>query len=450
MAKDIVVIGGGPAGVEAALSAAPHAKSVRLVADAPIGDWYQLMPSRVWLTVLDQIASQSIPPLVSPRQPIKADAFDLNAVAVQIDRVAASWSGHIATQLQERNVETITGRASFKAPGQISVDGCSPQILHADATLIATGSVPFFPSGLEPDGLKIFSPDTADRFKSLPRSILVIGDSCIGFEFVDIFTRLGVQVTWIVLPGGPISGFGAEVDALLLDIFRHRIPNHNSLEIKAGPPVILKHGKTITAVRQDGARFEAEAAFVTIGQRPNLAPLNLGAAGLETNPQGLLETDAWGQTRTPGIYAIGGALRFGPGNFALAQARAAALHATGQKAAAFDPDSTIVWFGLNPQAAKVGVVANPDSAHSALAPYKANLAAHINDDLAGFVRVGWNDEGIVTGGVAAGRQAAEALAPVALAVKLGAHLEDLAQMQGAHPTLGELSYIAARAAQRQY
>ena len=434
MAKDIVVIGGGPAGIEAALAAAPHARSVRLVAAAGAGDWRQLLPSRVWLDVLDSVDADLL-------KNSRTTAFDLKRVAARVERVSASWRAHAKEKLEKNGVEVLVGRAAFESATAVRVhsqDAHAP-ILPADAAIVAAGSAPFFPPGLEPDGLKVFSPDTLDRLDVLPRSMLVVGDSCIGFEFVDIFTRLGVEVTWIVLPGGPLSGFGAEVDSYFLDIFKQR-----GLRIEAGPPIVLERGDGVAA-RRGGDRFEADAAFVTIGQRPDLAPLNLAAAGLAANEHGLLATDAYGRTRTPGVYAVGGALRFGPGNFAMAQARIAALHAAGQAVSPFEPESTVVWFGLDPQAAKVGAVDSEDgSLHSAGAPYAAALSSHIRGDTAGFVRVAWDGSGRVVGGTAAGRHAAHALSPVALAVRLRASIDDLAGMQGAHPGVGELPYIAAR------
>ena len=77
-------------------------------------------------------------------------------------------------------------------------------------------------------------------------------------------------------------------------------------------------------------------------------------------------------------------------------------------------------------------------------PYKSSLLSHVTDELEGFVRVAWNKERRVVGGLAAGRDAAGVLAVIAVVIKLNGTIEDLVDMQGPHPTLSELPYIAAR------
>jgi pyruvate/2-oxoglutarate dehydrogenase complex dihydrolipoamide dehydrogenase (E3) component len=281
MPKRIVVIGGGPAGVEAALAAAPHAQSVSIVSDAPIGDWTKLMPSRVWLTAVEQIRAVSGPHVLTSGHDRVADAFDMEAITAHVDRVAQSWSHHISQELKSQGVKLVSGRGSFGSPNRILV-ACaeSDEELDADSVIIAAGSVPFFPPILQPDGQSVFSPETLFHIKTLPKSILVVGDGPPGFEFVDIFSQLGIRVIWIVLEGGPRSNFATEADAFLIDLFRQR-----GVEIQAGEPIshLKRLPDKVIAVRPEGAEFAAEAAFATLGYRANLAPIQLEAAGLETD-----------------------------------------------------------------------------------------------------------------------------------------------------------------------
>ncbi|NKB70092.1 MAG: hypothetical protein GKR89_23715 [Candidatus Latescibacteria bacterium] len=439
--KRIVVMGGGPAGVEAALAAAPCAQSVHIITDGPVGNWHKLMPSRVWMTALEEIPSAA-GDYVSGR-------FDLKAIAERVDQVAQSWNAHRAAELEGQGVSILTGRASFAAPNQIQVQQTDERsrIIAADAVVIAAGSTPFFPPGLEPDSQRVWSPGTVGQMEALPQSMLVIGDGPPGFEFVEIFTRLGIPVTWVVLEGGPRCGFVPEADQFLLGSLQRR-----SLRIEAGKPLLdlQRHPDKVAAVKADGTRLEAEMAFVTVGHRPNLEPLRLAAAGLATNAQGLLQPDPYGRTQVPHIYIVGDAIRHAPGNFAMAQARVAARHATGQEVAPFEAGSTVVCFGLNPQVAQVGLLEAEDGTVKSISiPYKASILAHINGGLEGFLRLAWDRSGLVVGGLAIGRQATEALAPVGIAIQTKTSIDRLAQMQGPHPTVGELSYIAARQACQQ-
>ena len=438
--NDIIVIGGGPAGVEAAIAAAPYTDSVVILSEGPVGDWGKLMPSRVWLTALDQMEMLEQSPLL--RTTAKAGAFDLDLIAAHTDRVASSWRKYVTEELNREGVQIAIGRASFTSPNQVQITSNTGwQELSANDIVIASGSVPNFPSGFEPDGERVFSASTIDQMKTLPKSIIVVGDGPIGFEFVDIFSRLGVSITWIVLAGGPRSNFGTEADEFLIRIFRER-----GIRIKAGPPIeCIERGNDAISVIQNGSKIEAEMAFVNLGHSPNLGPLNLQAAGIEVNSRGLLEPDKFGRTNISNIYVAGDAIRFGPGTIAMGQARVAGLHAAKKNTSPFDHESTVISFGLNPQVARSGTIQRDDgSVQSVSVPFRATILSHINSALEGFIRVAWDNEGRVIGGLAVGRNAADALAPIAMAIKMGASIDDLAEMQGPHPNISELPYITAR------
>ena len=112
--NDIIVIGGGPAGVEAAVAAAPYADSVVIISEGPVGDWGKLMPSRVWLAALDQMVMLEQSPLL--RTASKSGTFDLDLIAAHTDRVASSWRKYITEELNRRSVQISIGRASFTFP----------------------------------------------------------------------------------------------------------------------------------------------------------------------------------------------------------------------------------------------------------------------------------------------------------------------------------------------
>ena len=386
--RTLTVIGGGPAGVQAALSAAPHLEQVRLVASGPPGDWSKLLPSRVWLAAVDEISRASCSPF------IEALGVDLGKLSDEVDRVSRSWRDRVRKELSEAGVEVVIGRATFRSRTELIVtDGSKDLTVETDATIIASGAEPAFPPGLEPDGEQVFSAATVSQMAAIPESIIVIGDGCIGFEFVDVFSRLGVNVRWIVLEGGPRSGFALEIDDQLLAAFRER-----GVEFLPGAPVSLERGPSVAVVRPDGSRFEADAAFVNIGHRPRISSLELAAAGLTTADNGALQVDEYFRTRAEGIYAVGDALRFWTGNVAMGEARCAALHAARVPVAPFDHDTTIIAFGYNPQVAKVGSwdVDEP-SVRSGVVSYESCLMAHVERQMDGFVRVAWTEDERILG-----------------------------------------------------
>lgn len=449
MQKRIVVIGGGPAGVEAATTTAPYAAAVTIVSDRPIGAWHQLLPSRVWLAAVDILyASQG--PLASATERLPdMSRYSLSEVHAQADRIGRQWRAQQARKLQDLGVKFIKGKASFQSPSQLLIasEADDAIMVAADAFIVAAGSTPFVPPPLAPDGRRVFSPATAHKMPHLPASMIVIGDGPTGFEFVHIFSALNIDVTWLVLPGGPSCAVAPDADPFLIDMLLRR-----GVQIRPGEPVAeLNHYEDhVAAVKPDGSRHEAEMAFVTIGNRPNVAPLNLEAVGVQVDARGSVRTDGFGQTNVAGIYAAGDARQVRAGSVSMAHARIAALHATGQETEPYDETCMVIPFLSNPQVAQVGVLsAAHDAIRNVEVPMQSALKTHISGHTQGFLRLAWNRNRQVVGGLAVGYQAADALAPVSVAIKTKTTIDTLASLYGPHPSISELPFMAARAACRQ-
>ena len=449
MNKRIVVIGGGPAGVEAAITAAPYAAAVTIVSDRPVGAWHQLLPSRVWLAAVDNLYAAPGPFPSSTSGFPDMSRFTLAEVHAHADRIAGRWRAQQAQLLNDLGVRIVKGRASFQSPSQLLIESDSDDAmtLVADAFIVAAGSTPFVPPPLAPDGRRVFSPATAHDLPHLPASMIVIGDGPTGFEFVHIFSALNIDVTWLVLPGGPSCAIAPDADPFLVDMLLRR-----GVQIRPGEPVAVlqRHDDHVAAAKPDGSRHEAEMAFVTIGNRPNVAPLNLEAVGVQVDARGSVRTDGFGQTNVEGIYAAGDARQVRAGSVSMAHARIAALHATGLETEPYDETCMVIPFLSNPQVAQVGVLsAAHDAIRSVEVPMQSALKTHISGHTHGFLRLAWNRNRQVVGGLAVGYQAADALAPVSVAVRTKTTIDTLASLYGPHPSISELPFLAARAACRQ-
>ena len=129
-----------------------------------------------------------------------------------------------ARKLQNLDVPIIRGKASFQSPSQLTIasDSEGDMTIEADAFIVAAGSTPFVPPPLAPDGRRVFSPGTAHEMPHLPESMIVIGDGPTGFEFVHIFSALNIDVTWLVLPGGPSCAIAPDADPFLVDMLQRR------------------------------------------------------------------------------------------------------------------------------------------------------------------------------------------------------------------------------------
>lgn len=451
MGRTIVVIGGGPAAVEAAVAAGQAGASVTLVSDGPIGGragWDSLVPSKVWLAAADLLGELHAAEVLG-LAPLPPARVAPQAVLARIRAVAQSWSDQALQRLSAAGVTRISGVASFSGPHSLTVsaEGQPPTTLAADAIIIATGSVPRFPPGLRPDGKRVLAPRFASSLDTLPADIIVVGGGATGCEFTSLFTRLGVPVTWLVGDPRVLPQFapaaGAHLAQALVDA---GVALHTAAMVERIEP----EQAGVAVITSDGARYRAAMAFLAIGRRPDLARLNLEAAGLPTNPDGTLTVDSYGQSGVPGIYAVGDAAGAPMlANRAMAQAWIAGRHAAGLTVEPYRPEAIIHAVYSDPEVAQLGSLEGlPATLQRVRVPYAAGLKGHLSPGAgAGWVELSYEPaSGQIRGALAVGAHAADVLAPVALAVQLGAGLAHLAPVFAAHPALSELAFIAARAA----
>lgn len=446
MSRHVLVVGGGPAGIEAARAARSAGAEVTLVSEGPVGGragWHSLLPSKVWLTAADSAGLLSDFPTPDGRSVGRPAAVEIVA---RIQAVKESWNRRLADDLQARGVKIVTGVASFEGNSQVVVKNGDGQVTarrQGEAVIVATGSVPFFPPNLRPDGERILAPRFAGKLNPLPESVVVIGAGATGSEFTYLFNRLGVQVTWIVDPYGVLPAFAPQAGQFLADILARRgvhIVRDQFAER------IEKTDDGVVVVTSAGERYAAAVAFVAIGRRPDLDRLNLSAAGLVLAEKQLPQVDEFGRTEVPGLYIVGDAS--GPpmvANKAMAQAWVAGLHAAGGTPPPFHAPSVVAAIYTDPQVAQVGTIAG-NGVQTVRIPFADSLKTHLLPEMDGFVELAYDPQRRVAGGVAVGPHAADVLTPVALAVRHGLTVEELAALFPAHPSVSELVFTAARSA----
>lgn len=439
--KQIIVIGGGPAGIEAARAAARSGAAVTIVSsEAPGGraGWHSLLPSKVWLNAADTVG------LLDHKIGVdgSAQTSPTNIVA-RIKDVKASWNGRLATDLAALNVTIRSGMATFTGPQTIAIhdkDGNTEDTLTADAFIITSGSVPIFPPAMKPDGKRVIAPRFASVLGTLPQSMVVVGGGATGSEFAYLFNRAGLDVTWIVNEKGILPDFDPAAGQLLGDILAAR-----GVNVVAGQQAqrIDRRDDGVEVVLADGSSHVAEMAFLAIGRKPDVGNLNLEAAGL-TVENGTVAVDGYGRTATPHIY-LAGDVTGTPmiANRAMAQAWTAGKHAAGAETPPFHENTVVAAIYSEPQVAQVGQW--DTEAATVTLPFAANLKATLSPDAEGFVKLAYNQEsGALLGAVAIGSHAADVLSPVAVALAAGLTIQQLGQLYVAHPTISELAFAAAR------
>ncbi len=431
---NIAIIGGGPAGITAAMEAANAGAHVTLISDGPIGGragWHSLLPSKVLLHA----------------DPAEA----VQAMTARMEEVAAAFNGQDADHLAAAGVTVIAGKAQFSSPHSLTIatpDGSTE--LTFDRAILAGGSVPVFPPDLKPNGSTIIAPRFVRHLADLPKTILVIGGGVTGTEFAYAFNALGVGVTWLVNGPGVLPDFDRTLAAALADSL---VAQGVTLVEGTATASLQSTENEVVATLTDGRTFRAERAFLAIGRRPDTGDLNLAAVGLDVSPAGLA-VDEFGRTAVPHLFAAGDIT--GPpliANKAQAQARIAALTAAGVVAQPPKPAAWIEAAFSHPQVAQVGLT--PDRAatqgipvRTRTVPFAQALKPYLTADGLdgpGFVTlVTAPNSGQVLGGLAFGYHAAEILAPIALAIQADLPAHHLAALFPAYPSLSELGMMAAR------
>jgi dihydrolipoamide dehydrogenase len=443
--KEIIVIGGGPAGIEAAREAVRLGLSVTMVSAGAVGGrtgWHSLLPSKVWLAAAQKAQE------VAAVSNAGAVPWGPQEILAHLARVKGEWNDQAREELESLGVPILRGTASFHSPGSIQVTDDGGNISASFAkmpVIVAAGSVPIFPPGLKPDGKLVIAPRLLSKLAKLPSSIVVIGAGATGCESAYLFNALGVAVTWIVDQFGILPQFQQEAGAALGQALKRQ-----GVQIAAGQMVdtLERDEDKVTAVLMNGERYEADMVFVAVGRRADLDPLNLAAAGLESESSGRIEVDEYGRTANPLVYltgdADGGVMT---ANKAQVQGRIAARHIAGVPVEAFDPSTLIMPVYTEPQVAQIGDLRRGTGIVTKRISFKKSLKAHIMMERNGFLELFYNEQdGRILGAVAVGPHAADVLSPLAIAIQFKGHIDQLAAVYAAYPSLSELPFVAAREA----
>lgn len=328
---DVVVIGSGPAGQNAALEAAERNARVLIIEQEPqVGGacvQYGTIPSKTLReTALTLTAFQRRSGDVYR---ISRDAeLSICSLMKRLNEVVHAHQQTTGRILEHAGVERMSGRAAFVSPHQIAVASVRGDrtVVTATSVIIATGSRPRTPPNVAVDHENILDSDSILSMTYLPQSIVILGGGVIACEYASTFASLGVRVT--LLDKSPLPlGF---LDAELVEFFLQQFAA-NGGQFRGMCDIAAVDWDGISSVRTrlaTGEIITSDKAFVALGRVANLDRLAIDRIGLKTSERGLLTVNEFCQTSIPHIYAAGDTI--GPPALASAsmeQGRRAACHA---------------------------------------------------------------------------------------------------------------------------
>lgn len=451
----LLVIGGGSGGYVAAIRAAQLGKQVLLVEKSELGGVCLncgCIPSKALISAAhryEQMRNSGISGL-------KANHVEIDFAQIQHwkqSEVVNRLKTGIHSLMKKHKITVYKGEALFINEHEARIYNEQETLRYRfDHCIVAVGSRPIELKSF-PYGDRILSSTEALSLTEIPKRLIVIGGGYIGIELGQMYAKLGSQVT--VLEGTPtiLPGFEKEITRIIskhLDALGTIVYT----ESMAQSAVHTEKDITVTfTVKNEQKQVTADYVLVTVGRRPNTdGELGLDRIGVKIGDRGLVEVDQQGRTSIPHIYAIGDII---PGP-ALAHKASyegkVVAEAIAGLPSAFDYKVIPAVVFSDPEIASVGLSESEamEQGFEVLVgkfPFAANARALSLTASEGFVKlVGDKKTGLILGGQIVGTNASDLIPEIALAIEMGATMEDLALTVHAHPTLGELSAEAAEVA----
>ncbi len=461
--KRIVIIGGGPAGYEAALVAAARDSAVTVVDSDGIGGacvLFDCVPSKTFIASTGVRTELRRASGLGFGIGIEDAKISLPQINNRVKTLARSQSADIGAQLLSEKVTVVAGRGELiddvtgMAHHRVRVttpDG-KTGVLKADVVLIATGATPRVLPGAVPDGERILNWRQLYDLTELPGHLVIVGSGVTGAEFCNAYTELGVPVTVVASRDQILPHEDSDAAAVLEEVFAERgVTLVKNARADSVVRTASGSGDGVRVTMADGRTVEGSHALMTVGSVPNTTGLGLERVGIELGPGGYIPVDRVSRTPAPGIYAAGDCTGLLPlASVAAMQGRIAMYHALGEGVAPIRLRTVASATFTRPEIAAVGVPQTAiDSgavpARTLMLPLSTNARAKMSLLRRGFVKIFCRPAtGVVIGGVVVAPIASELILPIALAVQNRISVTDLAQTLSVYPSLSGSIVEAAR------
>ncbi|WP_019499362.1 dihydrolipoyl dehydrogenase [Pseudanabaena sp. PCC 6802] len=369
-------------------------------------------------------------------------SFDRTAIAGHASKTVDKLRGDLTNSLKRLGVDTIHGRAKVAGQQKLQV---GDRIITAKDIILATGSVPFVPPGIELDGKTVFTSDEAIRLDWVPDWVAIIGSGYIGLEFSDVYTALGAEVTMIEALDTLMPGFDPDIAKLAERV----LITPRDIETKVG--ILAKKvtpGSPVIIELSNGEVLEVDACLVATGRIPLTKDIGLETVGLSPDRRGFIEVDDTMATGVPHLWAIGDATgKMMLAHTASAQGVVAVENICGRHAtvdylsipAAAFTHPEISFVGLTEPQAKAKGDEEGFQIATVRSYYKGNSKAIAEVETDGLAKIIYRqDNGELLGVHIMGIHASDLIHEASAAIAQRASVYKLARNVHAHPTLSEV------------
>lgn len=452
---DVVVVGAGPGGYVAAIRAAQLGKKTAVIEREYLGG--------VCLNV-GCIPSKA---MISAAHFLHKAQHDAGTMGIEIGSVKVdfaktlSWkqsvcdrmAGGVAQLLKGNRVTVFMGDAEFTSAKEVKIiSKTGSETITAQNFVLAMGSrpieIPTFPF----DEKGILSSTGALALDKVPKSVVVIGGGYIGLEIGGYLAKFDCEVTIIEAAASVLAGV---VDPECAQIVARKLTKLGVEILTNAKAVSQKKVKDEYEVTLDvGGKtdvIKCEKILVMVGRRPNSDQKHLKSTGIQIDDKGFIKTDAQRRTSVPNIFAIGDLVGQPMLAHKASQEGVLVAEVIGGQNRAYDVKTVPAVVFTDPEIASAGLSeaearAKGFEVKTAKFPFAANGRAVSILETDGFVKmIADAKTNILLGVHIVGPEASNLISEAALAIEMGARLEDLAMTIHPHPTLGETMMEAAEA-----
>jgi NAD(P) transhydrogenase len=328
---DLVVIGSGPAGQKAAIAASKLGKQVAIVErNFSIGGaalHKGTIPSKTLREAVAYLSGVRQRELYGSAYRVK-DRITVQDLTYRTRQVIEREVNIVRDQLIRNYLDIVPGTGSFVDPNHIVVtneDGM--RALTTDKVIIAVGSKPARPPGIEFDDRRVIDSDGLLKLEELPRSMTFVGAGIIGCEYATIFQTMGVRVTLIDGRERPLDFMDDEIEDALYYHMRDE-----GVQLRFGETVsrVQRNGDKVEVCMESGKQLTTDSLMFAAGRVGASSDLNIEAVGIETDARGRIKVDEHLRTSVESVYAVGDIIGFPAlASTSMEQGRRAALHAFG-------------------------------------------------------------------------------------------------------------------------